>query len=277
MATDVIEEDPFLDPTTGPGIDPPSDASLVRQLIEGSEEALGRLYDKHVQAVFTAAMRASRDRSIAAEVVQDTFLALWNRAELFDPSRGALPAWLVTIARHRAIDRLRAAGRHERAATFSSFGRVDEDNHTIGDWLTASGELIGAAGPEPGPEIALSHKETRAAVEDALATLAPMERCVIVLAYAEGLSQSEIAARLGWPIGTVKTRTRRALRQLRDLLGRAQAGQRRGGRGAEWVTTTELARSSQPAAHAVGAGDSRAWWSAVSQANAAPATRSCPG
>ena len=105
-----------------------SDADLVRQLIEGSQDALAGLYDRHARAVFATAMRASRDRGIAAEVVQETFLALWNRAELFDPSRGALPAWLATIARNRAIDRLRAAGRHERAATFSSFGRPRRTN-----------------------------------------------------------------------------------------------------------------------------------------------------
>jgi RNA polymerase sigma-70 factor (ECF subfamily) len=276
MATDVIEVDPGLDRTIDPGIDSLSDASLVNQLIEGSEEALAGLYDRHAHAVYAAAMRASRDRSIAAEVVQETFLTLWNRAELFDASRGALPAWLVTIARNRALDRLRAAARHERAATFSSFGRVEEDAHSIADWLTASGELIAASGPEPGPEIALSSKETRAAVEEALASLAPMERCVIELAYDGGLSQSEIAARLGWPIGTVKTRTRRALRQLRDRIERAQAGEPARGPGAGWVTT-EPASMSHSAVPAVGQTDSRAWWSAVSPLSPAPVASSCQG
>jgi RNA polymerase sigma-70 factor (ECF subfamily) len=169
-------------------------------------------------------MRASRDRWIAAEVAQETFLALWNRAELFDPSRGALAAWLVTIARNRAIDRLRAAGRHERAASFSSFAAPDVDDHSIVEWLAASGQLIGAAGPDPLPEAALSRKEARAAIAEAIASLEPSERRVIVLAYDTGLTQSEIAATLGWPIGTVKTRTRRALRQLRDRLERPNDG-----------------------------------------------------
>src|SRR6188508_1946205 len=97
--------------------DPMSDSRLMRQLIDGSEDALAGLYDRHAPAVFAAAMRVSRDRGIAAEVVQDTFLALWNRAETFDASRGPLPAWLLTIARNRAIDRLRGAARHDRAAT----------------------------------------------------------------------------------------------------------------------------------------------------------------
>jgi hypothetical protein len=82
----------------------------------------------------------------------------------------------------------------------------------------SSGELIGAAGPEPLPEVALSNKEMQASIHDAVASLDSTERAVIELAYDEGLSQSEIAARLGWPIGTVKTRTRRALRRLRERL-----------------------------------------------------------
>jgi RNA polymerase sigma-70 factor (ECF subfamily) len=212
------------DSTTDPGREPRSDTRLMCQLIGGSEDALAALYDRHADAVFSAAMRANRDRWIAAEVVQETFLALCNGAELFDPSRGTLSAWLATIARNRAIDRLRSAARHERAANFSSFASSDADDHSVVEWLTVSGELIGAAGPQPVPETALSDKETRASIEEALGSLDPVERRVIVLAYDGGLSQSEIAASLGWPIGTVKTRTRRALRHLRDRLERPGAG-----------------------------------------------------
>lgn len=202
----------------GHGIDAASDASLVRDMIKGSQHAVASLYDRHGGAVFAAALRVSGDRALAAEVVQETFLTMWDRAELFDPSRGSLAAWLTTIARHRAIDRLRAAARHERADSFSSFARADGDGHALVEWLTASGALIGAAGPEAVPEVALVDKETRSSIEAALASLDPMERRVIVLAYDGGLSQSEIATSLGWPIGTVKTRTRRALRHLRDRL-----------------------------------------------------------
>lgn len=215
-----------VDPTTDLKADPASDAALVREVIEGSQDALARLYDRHGNAVFAAAMRASRDQWIAAEVVQETFLTLWNRAELFDQARGALSTWLLTIARNRAVDRLRSASRHERAAAFSSFARTQSDEHSIVEWLTASGELIGAAGPELAPEIALTDKETRASIQEALDALNPVERRVIMLAYSAGLSQSEIAASLGWPIGTVKTRTRRALRHLRERIERPQAGVR---------------------------------------------------
>ncbi len=212
-----------LDALPDPDGDRRTDADLVRQLIEGSHDALAGLYDRHASAVFATAMRVSRDRGIAAEVVQETFLALWNRAELFDPSRGALPTWLQAIARNRAIDRLRSAGR-ERAASFSSFGRGEADEGSTVEWLTSSGELIGSAGPESGPEMALAEKETRESIKDALASLAPLERRVIELAYDAGLSQSEIAAQLGWPMGTVKTRTRRALRHLRDQLEGSKMG-----------------------------------------------------
>ena len=222
MATQATLLDESTHGVSDRSVDPISDAILVGRLIKGSQEALAGLYDRHVNAVFAAAMRASRDRSIAEEVVQETFLALWNRAELFDPSRGALSAWLATIARNRAVDHLRAAGRHDRAAAFSSFGGTGADDHSLAEWLTESGELIAAAGPEASPEVVLADKETRASIQVALASLASAERRVIVLAYQEGLSQSEIADRLGWPIGTVKTRTRRALRHLRDRLEEPQ-------------------------------------------------------
>jgi RNA polymerase sigma-70 factor (ECF subfamily) len=168
--------------------------------------------------VFAVAMRTTGDRSIASEVVQETFLALWDRAERYDPARGSLAAWLATIARNRAIDHVRAAGRHRRAATFSSFGQAGSDDRSVAEWLTSSGELVAAAGPEAEPEDALAGKEVRASIRDALATLDPAERRVISLAYDAGLTQVEIAARLGWPLGTVKTRTRRALHRLRDRL-----------------------------------------------------------
>jgi RNA polymerase sigma-70 factor (ECF subfamily) len=199
---------------TEPGID----EMLVREVRKGSESALGELYDRHADAVFASAMQMTRDRWMAEEVVQETFLALWERAEQFDPSRGALRSWLVAIARHRSIDRLRAAGRHHRAASFAAFRGVDADDQAIEERLAAVGDLIGVGAADPLPDVALTEKETRAAIEAAIGGLAPIERRVIVLAYDSGLSQSEIAASLGWPIGTVKTRTRRALRHLRERL-----------------------------------------------------------
>ena len=221
MAIEGAALDDDRDGITGPEGDQASDARLMRRVIEGSQDALASLYDRHGDAIFAIAQRTSRDSWVAAEVVQETFLAVWDRAEMFDPSRGTLRSWLLTIARNRAVDRRRSAARHDRAATFSSFGRDGVDDRSMAEWLTASGELIGAAGQDPAPEVALTGKETRASIDGAIASLAPAERSVIVLAYDGGLSQAEIAARLGWPLGTVKTRTRRALRLLREALERA--------------------------------------------------------
>jgi RNA polymerase sigma-70 factor, ECF subfamily len=202
--------------STGRGREAAIDAELVHRIRDGSEAAFGQLYDRHAEAVFASAMQTSRDRWIAEEVVQETFLALWDRADQFDGSRGSLQGWLMAIARHRAIDRLRAAGRRDRASSFAAFGGTLVDDAPIDDWLASAGELIAVGGADPVPEVALADKETRAAIGAAIADLDPVEQRVIVLAYDKGLTQSEIADSLGWPIGTVKTRTRRALRHLRE-------------------------------------------------------------
>ena len=198
--------------------DPGTDADLVRLVAEGSAEALASIYDRHAGDVYALAARTTGDGMVAGDVVQETFLALWDRAELFDPARGSLRGWLLAIARNRAIDHLRYASRHDRAVAFSALGTADQDDSSLADWLTGSGVLISAGAPDPGPETTVVDLETRAVVADAIASLAPVERSVILLAYGAHLSQVEIAARLGWPLGTVKTRTRRALRHLRDRL-----------------------------------------------------------
>jgi RNA polymerase sigma-70 factor (ECF subfamily) len=184
----------------------------------GSEAALGDLYDRYVDAVFAAANRLTSDRQLAEEVVQETFLALWNRAELFDPSVGSLAAWLHTIARNRTVDRLRAAGRRPNLIPLSSAAGDDEGDQVALDRLVGAGTVIGGAAVGRGPEGELAVTELRDILRDALAELPEAERTAIVLAYREELTQSEIAEKLGWPLGTVKTRTRRALLRLREAL-----------------------------------------------------------
>ena len=202
-----------------PGDRPPADdAALVRDVAAGSQSALGDLYDRYVDAVFAAASRLTADRQVAEEVVQETFLALWNRAELFDPAVGSLAAWLHTIARNRTVDRLRAAGRRPNLIPLSSAAGEDEQAGAALDRLVAAGTVIGGAGTGPGPEGELAATELRHVLREALAELPDAERTAIVLAYREDLTQTEIAERLGWPLGTVKTRTRRALLRLRGAL-----------------------------------------------------------
>jgi RNA polymerase sigma-70 factor (ECF subfamily) len=203
----------------------PPDEALLRAVLTGSETALEALYDRHATTIHSLAMRLSGDRGIAEEVVQETFLALWDRAELFDPSAGTVATWLRAIARHRVIDRHRHAARRVQATAFSSITDGHEDPAATIDWLIASGGVVAAGSEGVRPETAAIAWETSVEVGEALAVLPPPEREAILLAYRDGLSQSEIAHRLGWPLGTVKTRSRRALRRLRvALVERAQAG-----------------------------------------------------
>jgi RNA polymerase sigma-70 factor, ECF subfamily len=194
------------------------DAALVREVVAGSQAALAAIYDRHVDAVFATASRLTSDRQVAEEVVQETFLALWNRAELFDPTAGSLAAWLHTIARNRTVDRLRAAGRRPNLIPLSAAAGEDEGDSAALDRLVGTGTVLGGAEIGLGPEGELAAGELRQILRDALADLPESERTAIVLAYREDLTQTEIAERLGWPLGTVKTRTRRALLRLREAL-----------------------------------------------------------
>ncbi|MDF2734594.1 MAG: sigK [Chloroflexota bacterium] len=206
----------------GPGVD----VGLVREVVAGSHDALAQLYDRHADAVFASAYRLTSDRGLAEEVVQETFLALWNRAETFDPTVGSLAAWLHTIARNRTVDRLRAAGRRPTlvplsaaASSGSAFGGGTEPDADALERVLASGTIVAGAAPVRSPDMEVALLELREALQAALAEMPEVERMVIVLAYGEDLTQTEIADRLGWPLGTVKTRTRRALLRLREVLG----------------------------------------------------------
>jgi RNA polymerase sigma-70 factor, ECF subfamily len=193
------------------------EAELVRAVASGSEEALAALYDRHVDGIHSVALRLTGDRGIAEEVVQETFLALWNRAELFDPGVASLGTWLRSIARNRTVDRLRAIGRRPTLVPIGSHGDPDDTDAGL-DRLGPGAIVLGGAIADPSPEDAAEASSVRAAIRTALATMPDLERAVIVLAYREGLTQQEIAERLAWPLGTVKTRTRRALARLRELL-----------------------------------------------------------
>ena len=174
---------------------------LMERIAAGQAEALRSAYDAHAGRVFALALRIVRSREEAEDIVQDTFLELWRRARDFDPRRGELSAFITSIARSRCIDRVRRARVRTRFAT----ERPAERESTVGQ------------GPRAPDEQALSQQHGRK-VRDVLADLPLEQRQTLELAYFEGLTQQEIAARTGTPLGTVKTRLRLALEKLAPQL-----------------------------------------------------------
>ncbi|HEX8847729.1 MAG TPA: sigma-70 family RNA polymerase sigma factor [Pyrinomonadaceae bacterium] len=174
------------------------DVGLLRQIAGGDEQALGALYDRYRLILFGLILRILHSQPEAEDVLQEVFLQVWRKASDFDEARGRPFTWLVTLARSRAIDRLRALNARDRTATEAAREAVE----SISDAATD------AAKSEQG-EI----------VRSALARLPEEQRQALVLAYFEGLTQSEIAERLGTPLGTVKTRMRSGMIKLRELLG----------------------------------------------------------
>jgi RNA polymerase sigma-70 factor, ECF subfamily len=192
----------------------PSDADLMARMVVGDQEAFALVYDRHVDVVFGSVLRFIGDREAAEEIVQDAYLAAWRRAAQYSPGAGTVLGWLLGIARNRSIDRMRAASRRPRLVGLgdASEGAIDEFERTVSAWRAGNGE------PDTGPETATVRAWERAVVRSALASMPPSERRPLELAYDEGLTQAEVATRLGWPLGTVKTRTRRGLATLRTAL-----------------------------------------------------------
>lgn len=172
---------------------------LIARTAHGDERALAALYDATGPTVYAVAMRILGDAAVAEEVTMDVFLQVWNQAERWDPARGAPLTWLATLARSRAIDR-RRSGAAQRAQTDLVDGMLDAPH--------------GGPGPEEDAAVA----ERRRLVRGALEALQPTQRTALELAWFHGLSHVEIAARLGAPLGTVKTRIRTAMASLRDAL-----------------------------------------------------------
>jgi RNA polymerase sigma-70 factor, ECF subfamily len=175
-----------------------SDAALIERITQRDEAALAALYDRHAAMLSSVLNRILRDTQAAEEILQDIFFQLWRAPTRFDASRGSLPGWLLVIARNRAISRLR---RHNPAA---------------GDELGENSVVLPA-----NFESAVAQKQLLDRVKGALENLPAEQRAAIELAYFEGLTHSEIAARTGDPLGTVKTRLRSAVETLKRTLDRA--------------------------------------------------------
>lgn len=175
-------------------------AALIKGVAEGDQTALATLYDASSRVVFGLVLRVVGERSTAEEVLLDVYTQAWRQAALYDKKRGTPLAWLMTIARSRAIDRLRS-GKHDK------YNKESLEN---------AGDIVSKG---LSPEEATVNSERQKIVRSALQTLSPEQREVIELAYYSGLSHSEIAARLDQPLGTVKTRTRLGMLKLREMLG----------------------------------------------------------
>jgi len=174
------------------------DGALLARIARGDTLALGELYDQYGRTVFGVLYRLLGAPEPAEEVAQDAFHAVWRRAATYQPDRGSVRTWLLAIARNAAIDWRRTKGKRiEREAAIDEAMQFVEDTR-VEDRVIAS----------------LSAERVRAAV----ATLPDEQRVVLSLAFWSGLSQSEIAARTGTPLGTVKSRVRLGLSKLRDRL-----------------------------------------------------------
>jgi RNA polymerase sigma-70 factor, ECF subfamily len=183
------------------------DAACVARAATGDGAALAALYDAHSRAVYSLVLRVLGDESDAEDVLQEVFAQAWRQASRYDATRGPVAAWLLNMARTRAIDRLRA----RRARPDTAVSTPDDAFRDLTAPLVDPGDAIAAA-------------RDAARVRDALAELPLLQRLAIELAYFEGLTQSEIAERLEQPLGTVKTRIRMGLLKLRDALSGEAAG-----------------------------------------------------
>jgi RNA polymerase sigma-70 factor (ECF subfamily) len=171
-----------------------NDTELVARVAQGDEQAFLTLYDRYAARVHALTFRSLGEAMLAEEATQDTFLKLWSRARLYLNERGSLLMWLLTIARRTALDRLRLEGRRP---TLSDSKEPDDAWQFIADVET------------------LSDESRWRSLYFAVQSLQPEYRQVIELAYYQGMSQTDMAEVLGWPLGTVKTRVRTAMELLR--------------------------------------------------------------
>lgn len=179
---------PFEDPGT-----------LIQRIAQGDRDAFGHFYDRYAPLVFTFAVRLLGDRFEAEDLLQEVSLQAWSQAGNYSPDRGSPEAWILNITRSRGIDRLRSLRRRKRGVV-----------------------LLGGRGETP--DSGTAESDARLTVHGRLAELPEAQRKVLEMAYFDGLTQSEIAARLGQPLGTVKTRMRAGLERLRGVLEGGASG-----------------------------------------------------
>ena len=181
----------FADLVTG------NDQELIERLRQRDPDAMSDLYDRYSRIVYSVILRVVRNASVAEELAQETFLRAWNRAGDFDAARGKLVPWLLTIARNRAIDYLRSTAGQQQSNTFEL---LSSERFTL--FVNTEDRMLDL--------------EQARRIRAAFSQLNKNQREVLELAYFEGLSQSEMAEKLGQPLGTIKTWVRTALTNLRE-------------------------------------------------------------
>jgi len=177
------------------------DASILQRMAGGDRAAFAELYERFSRPLFSTALHILSDASEAQDIVHDVFLALWEKAALFEPSRGSAFSWAVTLTRNRSIDRLRTRRRRtdllEKSAP-EDLGYLSATADGAGDQAAAGDEAV--------------------VVRQAVANLPAEQKRAVELAFFSGLTQQEIADRLKEPLGTIKARIRRGLLRLRDSI-----------------------------------------------------------
>ena len=180
---------------------PPRDEELMRQVADGSAEALGLLHRRFARLIFGMAVQ-SLDRAAAEDLVQEVFLTVWRNARRFEPERGTVRAWVLQITHFRLLNELRRRSRQPEV--------VPDPEGVVLASLPAS---------SPGPAEATWEQHRRAVLKSALDELPPPQREALTLAFLDDLTHEQVAAELGLPLGTAKTRIRAGLQKLRDTLG----------------------------------------------------------
>jgi RNA polymerase sigma-70 factor, ECF subfamily len=181
------------------------DAELIRRMCSADETALGALYDRWVRSLYSLVFHLLKDPDEAEDVVEETFWQAWRKASSYDPSRGAVSTWLLTIGRRKALDRIRTTKRRREEPMSQESAYAD----------------LPSGDPDPSQDTEGS--ELRTHVRAALDELPAEQREVLELGYFRGMSQTEIADRTGQPLGTVKTRMRLAMQKLREPLSMHRA------------------------------------------------------
>ena len=176
------------------------DVALIKRIVDADETALGAVYDRWARTLYSLVLHLLKDPDEAEDVVEETFWQAWKKADKYEPSKGAVSTWLVTIGRRKALDRLRSKKRHREDPI--------EGDRTFLD--------IPSQAQDPSQDV--EHAELREHLRVALLELPPEQREVLELGYFTGMSQSEIAEATGQPLGTVKTRMRLAMQKLREPL-----------------------------------------------------------